>query len=334
MAKHKDTAHWLIRAFQSVGVDFDQLREAQPQATLKLLSKPEKLTSDDFNSLLIEGKNLARDDNLGLHLARYADITSLGIYGYLLLNATTLGELLELAERYYSIFYRAAKLIFQKGTSVSTLDYKPLFTSKLSARHDNEWTLGFYVLLICSRTEIDWTPSATYFTHSPPKDLTELHKVFGENLYFDQPYNRIAIDTDLLKLQINGADPQLLKIMQSNAESLIQSYAFEDSFESRVRLLIIKDIGTRQPNADSIARQVGMSISTFKRKLSKTNHNFRELKEDIIQQLAKKSLAETDSPISDIALMLGYSELSAFDHAFQRISGISPSEYRAISKSP
>ena len=47
----------------------------------------------------------------------------------------------------------------------------------------------------------------------------------------------------------------------------------------------------------------------------------------IVTRLAK-ALVETDSPISQIALMLGYFEHSAFVHSFTRLAGMSPSEYR------
>lgn len=47
---------------------------------------------------------------------------------------------------------------------------------------------------------------------------------------------------------------------------------------------------------------------------------------------AGKLLAETDIPISEIALSVGYSDSFAFSKAFSSIRGLSPSEYRNMHK--
>ncbi len=56
------------------------------------------------------------------------------------------------------------------------------------------------------------------------------------------------------------------------------------------------------------------------------------LKQHLLQskmEFAKSSLSETTSPISQIAYSLGFSDAHNFSKAFRRITGLSPSEYRA-----
>ncbi|MNF10598.1 DNA-binding transcriptional regulator MelR [compost metagenome] len=40
------------------------------------------------------------------------------------------------------------------------------------------------------------------------------------------------------------------------------------------------------------------------------------------------SLRCTESSVMDISLMLGYSQASAFSHAFRQFRGLSPADYR------
>ena len=44
--------------------------------------------------------------------------------------------------------------------------------------------------------------------------------------------------------------------------------------------------------------------------------------------LYTEALLDTEPGLSEIAFLLGYSELSAFDRAFRSWSGVSPGEYR------
>ena len=56
------------------------------------------------------------------------------------------------------------------------------------------------------------------------------------------------------------------------------------------------------------------------------------LKQYILQtkmELAKSALSETTQPISQIAYGLGFSDAHNFSNAFHKITGLSPSEYRA-----
>lgn len=56
------------------------------------------------------------------------------------------------------------------------------------------------------------------------------------------------------------------------------------------------------------------------------------LKQYIMQtkmELAKSALSETTDPISQIAFHLGFSDAHNFSNAFHKVTGLSPSEYRA-----
>ena len=56
------------------------------------------------------------------------------------------------------------------------------------------------------------------------------------------------------------------------------------------------------------------------------------LKQYILQtkmELAKTALSETTGPISQIAFSLGFSDAHNFSNAFHKVTGLSPSEYRA-----
>lgn len=47
-----------------------------------------------------------------------------------------------------------------------------------------------------------------------------------------------------------------------------------------------------------------------------------------MMELAESALVETNTNVGLIGVQLGYSEVSAFNHAFSRLAGCSPKEYR------
>jgi len=319
---------WVLDALRRGGVDVEQLSARMPGLVRSVLQDPSGLTPDEVNILLLECEALSGDASFGLHMIDFVEMSMYGTYGYLLLNAPTVGGLLEMAERYYPLFYRGAKLIFSVRETVARCEYVVDEPVTVSRRHDNEWTLGFFVDFIRARVAQPWDPHRVTFTNEPPDDLSELHRVLGRNLSFNEPAAAFEFDRVLLEQTINDADPRLLRILTDEAEALLPGLNEAKPFATEVRLQILERLEAREANADAIAQRMAMSLSTFKRRLAQDNLNYRALREDVIRDVASKALVETDLSVSLIAYKVGYSELSAFDRAFGRITGMAPSVFR------
>ena len=80
---------------------------------------------------------------------------------------------------------------------------------------------------------------------------------------------------------------------------------------------------------DAIAAQLGMSTRTLVRQLASEGHSFTKILEDLRLALARRYLAESEMSISEIAWLLGYSEVANFTHAFHRWTGTNPRTERA-----
>ena len=72
-----------------------------------------------------------------------------------------------------------------------------------------------------------------------------------------------------------------------------------------------------------------MPVGVLIREFSANNISFKSLVEDVRRDLAISYMKQRQLPLSEVALLLGYSELSAFSRAFRRWTGRSPRTYRA-----
>ena len=70
-----------------------------------------------------------------------------------------------------------------------------------------------------------------------------------------------------------------------------------------------------------------MSQRTMARRLDNLGTSFGQILEEVRRQLAARYLEEPNVRASQIAYLLGYSEPSAFNHAFRRWTGVSPSKF-------
>lgn len=319
---------WALEAFRQTGVDTKRLARELPREFGLMVNYPDTITPDELNLLLNACAEQTGDAHFGLHLVENIPPSAFGVFSYLLFNAPTIGEFLTLADRYYPILYRGAVMEVRRQRKICRTVYRRPDIPRVMQRHDTEWTLGFFVHTIRSKLGTNWQPLRVTFQEPEPEDTSELTRFFGPKLVFNYPVNSFEIDIQSLDAPLNESDPNLLKIMMQQADALLQNFAATESIESHVRLLIMKDIESGPPNAAHIARQLGLSLSTFKRRLAERKLTFRGLRDAVVGELAKQALAETDLRVSQVAMQLGYSEVSGFNHAFSRLVGRSPREYR------
>ena len=78
-----------------------------------------------------------------------------------------------------------------------------------------------------------------------------------------------------------------------------------------------------------VARQLGVSRRTLSRSLFAEGVTFARILEELRAALAQRYLRDRELPISEIAWLLGYREISSFTHAFRRWNRMSPREFRS-----
>ena len=330
-----DLAHppatWLINAMAAIGIDIKNLPlpPQQKAAIQQHNSTSPATTFEDYQAILHYAGQYSGDSEIGLRLSDHIDDRELGLYGYLLLNASSIGEYLYIAARYHSAMGNHCIAKFHQGEHSSRLEYEVFVPSQYSTKHDITLTLSRRLQFIRDHLHDEWRPKGACFSFAEPDDLSEYHRHFGDNILFNQATNFIEIDNRYLDVTINDTDPQLLDIIRAQADEILENTAASNDIVNRVKMQLMNRIGMQEASQEKIARQLNMSRATLQRRLEAKGKPFRKLRDEIIYQLSTRALTETEAKISEIALKVGYSELSAFDHAFKRLSGgITPLQYR------
>jgi AraC-like DNA-binding protein len=91
-----------------------------------------------------------------------------------------------------------------------------------------------------------------------------------------------------------------------------------------VRSTVAEALCDGSPTIRKIARRMGTSVRTLQRRLELQGVVFKELVAEIRCELAHRYLADAQADLTEVAFLLGYSELSAFDRAFRRWTGSTP----------
>jgi AraC-like DNA-binding protein len=131
-------------------------------------------------------------------------------------------------------------------------------------------------------------------------------------------------------MPVVSADPHLNELLiKYSEEALAHRPVNRAGLRSSVENAIAPLLPHGKAGAGEVARRLGMSNRTLARRLASEGLTFSEIQAELKVDLAKRYLNDGDLPISQIAWLLGYREVSAFTHAFKRWTGTTPRQFRA-----
>ena len=94
----------------------------------------------------------------------------------------------------------------------------------------------------------------------------------------------------------------------------------------RLRRLLVRYYGAF-PSLENAASELGMSGRTLRRKLAEDGTTYQQELDRVREKLTREYFARGGESITEVALMLGFADSSAFAKAFRRWTSMSPSEF-------
>ncbi len=195
-------------------------------------------------------------------------------------------------------------------------------------RHIAEALLSSYIHMFRHLTEDNLNLIEVRFQHPRSVDITEYEHVFNAPVLFEQSNNELLIERNFLELPILLANSELLEALEGFAQKLLDRLYVSNTWSDKViRLLGNLLVRGEKTEIEAIAGSLALSVRNLQIKLKKEGTTYRKLFDLVRKEIALSYLKEKELSICDIAFVLGFSEQSAFNHAFKRWTGATPREF-------
>lgn len=268
------------------------------------------------------------DPALGLRMAEALDLRTQGFWGYALLSSMTFRQRIELHIRFQRL-RGPTELSFRVEGERAIMEIAPrgVPSDVLPVAMDCSLAMTF----IQQRRALRATPEAQVWVTYPEQPYhRELRAMASGPFVFGAPCVRVEFPARVLDLRLDG-DPHLGKLATSRLDAQIErerERAAPTGVLERVRQRVTARLESDASLA-RIARDLRISARTLQRQLGAIGASFKELLDDVRRQHAIAYLSETERPIEEIAIRLGYDDPANFRRAFRRWTGVSPSLFRA-----
>ena len=295
---------------------------------------PPPAPSEDFvalrrwQALLAQARDLDPGPRatFALRLARGIAPRHFGVVGFAALACGTLGEALQRLERYHRSVYDVNLARVRPDADGLCIEWG-VERGRPGALVD-ETALAALVQLTRELTGRPLRALAVDFVNPRPADVRPYEDFFGGPVRFGQPSTRLLLAAADLALPLRGADAALLALLDAQAERLLQQVAAVSGPVGVWRQALVGLIRSGRTSLAELAASQQMSPRSLQRRLAAEGHGFQALLSQTRQQLAEAYLRDPAIELTEVALLLGYSEQSAFTRAFRHWTGQAPQQWR------
>ena len=270
----------------------------------------------------------AGDPDLGIHLAGFSQRGDYGVAEYVALTSPTLGEA-------WNALTRFSRLLSTEGTRTLTLtDTELVLENRIPGhplvfgRQINEFEFVRTLRLSRLATGAALVPRRVWFAHPQPASCDALVRALGRVPEFSRGSCGVALDRACADLRLLSADPNLTRMMAEHAKLLEQQLAAEHDVVAQVQETLKSLLQRGSATLEAVASALKMSGRTLQRKLAERSVSFASVLEELRKREAIRCLTRSGLTVTEIAFVLGYSDVSTFVRAFRGWTGQTPSEFR------
>jgi AraC-like DNA-binding protein len=266
--------------------------------------------------------------HLGLELARALPKGAYGVAEFLIRSVATVRGACENLVRFNSLVAPHQTFRFEETAEEAQLHHGIAGSPDAMSVHHHEYTTLVLVTTFHGMVD-DAKVNRVWFAHAPVPDLATLTRAFGtSDLTFDAALNGFSFDRRFLDMPVKGGDAALYPFLEEHALAALASRPKSDDLIERVRQNIREALKSGEPNIERIATRLALSGRTLQRRLADVDTSFQAVLDDVRFDLARAYLKDARLDITQVAYLLGYSELRAFDRAFKRWANVTPREWR------
>jgi AraC-like DNA-binding protein len=261
---------------------------------------------------------------LGLRVGSIYPIRLFGIYGFAMLSAPTMRDVVEMAVRYQDLAFTLAR--------ASIVREPPLTFIQLDVGHLPRTIRSFavdHVVATVIHTWVEMDGDAPTPRVELPAPRSRIAKAYAETLgvtpSFTAHRSRIGfLDSELDKPR-SGVDARAFAHCEQECRALILLRKRRVGLAGIVRSGLERATSP-QLSMEDIAAQLHLSTRSLRRALTVEGTSFREIAREARRDRARHMLT-TGCSVAETADRLGYHDAAAFVNAYKRWHGVAPGRH-------
>ncbi|MEL7129390.1 MAG: AraC family transcriptional regulator ligand-binding domain-containing protein [Pseudomonadota bacterium] len=281
-----------------------------------------------LNDVLFLAEELTGITGMGIHFGQNIRPSTLMDIGYALLSCDNLADMIAFNRKYQPLTQQLATGHLEIDGKTAHLIWTPADENAEYQRPITESAMAGYAFF---GRWVTWDPELQieeiHMRHAEPEDMSVYNQALPYKLTFEAEKNMVVAPTELFRRPLPQANPELVKILAERLDRALDALKQPLSVEQEAFACVQSMLRDGAPTIIRVAETLGSTERTLRRRLSDEGVTFRDVLEAARKDACDLYLKEGKRSVADLALLLGYSEQSAFTRAFKGWFGMPPSQY-------
>ncbi|MEY4581789.1 MAG: hypothetical protein RL701_6492 [Pseudomonadota bacterium] len=266
------------------------------------------------------------DPLIGLKMGTQLSLDVLDVVEYAACSTENLGTAIAVMSRYVHLLVEACSLSVATSGELAKIWQTWTIPAPAAANDLVVMAALRFSQRVCQHYE---APIEVRLMHERPSYADAYASFFEAPVQFGAPANMIVIDRARLAAPLKRRNPRMAVAFERQVQALEQRTTEDRStLSGRVRHALTGQLSAGSVSMKQLARQLDVSVATLRRKLEEESTSFTVLLDAARREAAERYLAKPEPTVTEIAFLLGFSNLRAFSRAFRRWTGSAPTQFR------
>lgn len=259
--------------------------------------------------------------HFGLEMSRSSNAETLGTIGLIMQHAHTVGEAWDTVARFYRIHDTYGKVRVRRAGGIAVVSYSIPRNDQPGARQVYDVAAGIVSNIMRQFCGVEFHALELGFPYFRPSDQKPYQHLPADRMRFGTSALELYLESTILDQPLPGGRSDELKLV---LDEYFLSHGEPASASQRVEDMIRRLLPTGSCTLATVADTLSLTVRTLQSRLDEEQTSFRQILETVRREIAVHHLRRGDMQLTQLAMVLGYSELSAFSRSFRNWYGMSP----------
>lgn len=311
------------------GVSLPDLFVATGLDPLRLQDTEAGFTGPEVIRLIRVLMQQTEDEFIGLATHTRSKPGTFSMMAHAVINCANLGKAIRRSTAFYELFETPTSVHFDIVNNEGHV-YFDLREHTPYAYTVHEFmvvvSVRFWSWLVGRRLD----PLVIEFAFEAPPNAYEFQRMFHCPVNYGMDRNVVRFPASWLNLPLAQNPLSLSRFLKDSLALLLGGNARPVGLAEQIRGILSKTADSQFPELAEVAALVSLTPQTLRRRLKDEGTSYQIIKDQMREEAARFYLAKPGLTIDEIALMMGFSEASAFHRAFKKWTGMTPAAYRLL----
>lgn len=295
---------------------------------MSLFDSPENRISITTRSDVLQHcAEVTRCGHFGLLVGQRNGLHGLGLVGLLARYSEDVQTALSNLIRYFHLHVRGASISLTVHDGKAILGHQLYQSSTAAYAHTGDGAVAWLLNILHELCGHRQRPLEILLNHRPPDNIKPFRDFFRAPVTFNAGQNAVVFPAAWLAKVMPDVHADVRQLVQEKVDDLVARVG--DDFPGQVREVLHVALHGGRSDLDYIASLFALHPRTLRRRLAAAGGSYQALLDEVRCDLARDMLSSTELGVSELALMLHYSDARAFIRAFRRWTGHTPAHWRA-----